>query len=118
MAYEARSGRVIVGKGRYMQEYAFLIVLGVVAVIVIGVGIWLNMKGIKYKKAAKAEAAAAEAAAKAGKGPGAAGAGKDEFHKDDNLFAMKDGKRGEGEFFKDDEKEKKGGGKLESWDDY
>ena len=30
-----------------MQEFAFLIVLGVIAVIVIGIGIWLRMKGIK-----------------------------------------------------------------------
>lgn len=103
-----------------MGEYIYLVGLGVVAVIVVIVGIVLRPKKDKAKGGKN----------KRGKGKG----GKDKFYKpdayndtggdgddfqDSNLYDMKEGKGGTG--FVDDDydpKKEKGKEKLESWDDY
>ena len=114
-----------------MQEYALLIVLGVVVVVIIGVGIWLRMKGFTSSALSGSNGAKDKAGAKnkAGAGKGANGAdpsgkppkndGKDTFWKDGGLFSSKK-KKGDDkeEYFKDEGGDAKQGGKLESWDDY
>ncbi len=108
-----------------MQEYALLIVLGVVVVIVIGLGIWLRMKGFTSAgqsgpKGAKNKAGArkgANGADPSGKPP--KNDEKDTFWKDGGLFSSKK-KKGDDkeEYFKDEDGDRKQDGKLESWDDY
>ena len=101
-----------------MKEYALLIFLGVVAVIVIVIGIWMRLAGPGAKKAAAAKKKAEEEAYFKDQDKPDDPKGES-FLEDGNLYSMREGKNKKEEFFQDDEKEKKkAGGKLESWDDY
>ena len=102
-----------------MKEYALLIFLGVVAVIVIVIGIWMRVKGYGAKKAAEAKKKAEEEAyfQDRDKPDDAEG---ESFLEDGNLYSMREGKQKGEVYFQDDDKGKKKEeeGKLESWDDY